>query len=71
MKRPFFVHVPRNRYGESLVRTDNGVGFSIRSALDSSPRPDIKLMGHDRLEADSEAKRMNDQHEAEMAAIFI
>ena len=31
MERPFYVHTPRNRYGESLVRSDNGVKYEILS----------------------------------------
>lgn len=64
MKRPFYVHFPRNLFGEHL----NVLPFEIRSVFEVNKTiREIK----DLKEAQEICKQMNDRHEAEMAAIYI
>lgn len=63
MKRPYYVHTPRNRYGESQVHSHNNVCHEIRDVHTRVVHAEIK----ERAEADAEAKRLNDAHEVELA----
>ncbi len=64
MKRPYYVHTPRNIHGESLVSPHNSVCYEIRSTFTGSKT--IRKI-KDRSEADSAVKTLNDAHETEMA----
>ncbi len=70
MKRPFYVHTPRNYLGESLVGPSiHQMSHVIRNVFDS-PIKDYDSCKN-RKTLDAHCKKMNDQHEAEMAAIDI
>ena len=67
MRRPFYVHTPRNRYGESLVpRMPNihGPQYTVRSTY-------TEHAGHfwsfSLAEVDERARQLNDNHESEMS----
>jgi len=64
MKRPYYVHTPRNIYGESLVHQANTVCYEIMATHTGSTVHDTS---RDWEEAKLIAKRLNDAHETEMA----
>jgi len=71
MKRPFFVKTPRNIYGEDLSGPSIlQPPYTIENCLDASPRKEY-ASSKNRMALESVCKEMNDQHEAEMAAIYI
>jgi hypothetical protein len=67
MNRPFYVHTPKNFYGEHLTICP----WSIRSVFE--PRKDLRLYsnGLGLKYAEDECKQMNDRHEAELMAGMI
>lgn len=64
MNRPYYVHTPRNVHGENLVHAYNDVCYVIR-ATHTGKRNYAQIK--DRVKADAEAKRLNDEHEVQMA----
>jgi len=64
MDRPFFVHTPKNIYGEGLVRCNNGVEYSLRKY--TNYKEDIKNLGTDLQEAIKECHAANEAHIVEM-----
>jgi len=63
MNRPFYVHTPRNGWGESLV--PYCCPYTIRST--DKGREDLERLGTNRALADARCKVLNDAHETEMA----
>ncbi len=64
MKRPYYVHTPRNIYGDSLVHRCNNVRYEVMATHTGEQ---IHTAIKDRTKAEDEAKRLNDAHEVEMA----
>ena len=59
MNRPYYIHTPMNIFGESLVRCDNGVKYSIRSVHD---KRDFRFYSRYKW-AVKAVEKMNDEHE--------
>jgi len=65
MKRPYYIHTPRNRYGESLVGPSiHNPGYEIR-AVHTGKTPHGSGKDVDALEL--QVKALNDAHEALLA----
>lgn len=67
MKRPFYVHTPRNMFGEWLEVCP----FTIRSVFEPRLERMTILKGSTWMEAETFCKQLNDTHEAEMMACHI
>lgn len=69
MNRPYYIHTPRNYYGESLVLPYNNVPYEIRSVFTGQ-----KSYGYSKDESEiaSKANQMNNDHETHLAyAMYI
>lgn len=69
MRRPFYVHTPRNVLGESLVHWSNNIQYEIRSYYTGAQVWARRKYWDN---AKVEAEWRNDEHEVEMArAMYI
>ena len=69
MKRPFFVHTPRNIDGESLVSESiHNPPYSIRNVLDRGRMKPEYGTGKDLAAIQAECKAKNDAFEVEAIA---
>lgn len=64
MKRPFYVHTPCNRYGESLVGWNNSVKYAARSVF-TEKTDHFESLSFDEVKAKAEA--LNDEFETSQA----
>ncbi len=64
MQKPFYIHTPRNIYGESLVYPDNGVSYEIRAVHTDK---EIHAKESNRKKAEKIKDKLNIEHASFLA----